>query len=290
MLNSADGARTFHWLSSAVGDRSELDRLSATMDAFYRDPATRVRYQSLADSDVARQPQTEYALCKAVLERKPGSVVEIGCGSGRLYRALVAAGFSAAYTGVEMSAELIAHNAERMPEATWVAGSVYDLALPSQSVDLVYSYFVLEHCVYPEKALQRMIDLLKPGGAAILVFPDFVEMGRFGSQALGLKGGGTKAALKRWELVNACVSLYDARVRLPRALRTASARCGPFPVNTRPRCVRDDNQLEPDCDAVYMSSRSEVATGATDRGLRVMFPAGITGHFLHNVLIELVRE
>ncbi|MEO2088769.1 MAG: class I SAM-dependent methyltransferase [Gemmataceae bacterium] len=281
--------RRFDWTSSTVGDLERVRQLDATMSAFYSRPDTRERYQAMLDSPECQQPQTEAALARAVVARTPQRVIEVGCGRGRMYQALRAAGFVGAYTGLEMSAEVIERNRQVYPDQTWEYGSVYAAPFADGAADAVFAFFVLEHCVYPELALTEMLRWVRPGGAVLLTFPDFVEMGMFGSQTIGLRVGNAKALLRRGRLLSACVGLYDSRVRLPAALRSAVARYGPFPVNLSPWCVRETGPLGPDMDAVYIASKSEVKSWAERRGLTVRFPEGVDNHYRVNALIELAK-
>src|SRR5262249_37338631 len=153
-------------VSSNHGD---LDDLNRKMISFYSAIASRERYQGMLDSEESMQPQTESALERAILAHGHGRVLEFGCGSGRLYERLRTAGFDGAYVGIEMSEAVIVRNRQRYDGATWMTGSVLDLELPDGSFDVVYSYFVLEHCVYPEQVLSRAMRLAKPTGVALLV-------------------------------------------------------------------------------------------------------------------------
>ena len=281
-------SRKLHWISSVNGDTAALAELDRVMADFYSQPKTRQRYQRMIDADASAQPVTESALRRAVLAKQPGRVLEIGCGSGRIYERLRDEGFTGAYTGLEMSAETIAQNARRFPDARWARGSVYE-GVKGEVFDAVFSYFVLEHCVYPARALESIGRMVAPGGSAFLVFPDFPEMGRFGSQALGFVEGNARHRLVRGDLLNALFNLYESRIRLPAALRAARARYGPFPVNLNPRCLDWDGEFEPDLDAVYIASRQEVQEWGTSRGFEIAYPAGTDDNFRHNVLIELRR-
>jgi SAM-dependent methyltransferase len=259
------------------------------MAAFYGGQARRACYQEMIDAEGNSQPLTEKALRAAVLMSNPSSVFEVGCGSGRLYRGLRADGFTGAFTGLDMSVELTSTNRAWHPEANWVTGSIYAAGVGAANFDVVFAYFVLEHCVYPGRALERMVQLLRPGGTAVLVFPDFVAMGRFASQALGFVDGRAGQVLRRGDVINAFVNLYDARARLPRALRRAVTEHGPFPVNLQPRCLAALDTFEPDADAVYIASKREVADWAETRRLRVKYPSGTQGHFRENALVALER-
>ena len=285
-MTSAGWERRFQWVSSTDGPSIPLDLLDRRLTEFYSRSTTRAAYQDLIDAPESSQPATELALTRAVVGRRPASVLEIGCGSGRLYRQLRAAGLDGSYVGLEMAANTIEANRVRHPEATWECGSVYGISF-SQQFDVVFAYFVLEHCVYPKTALDRLMTFVAAGGSLLLVFPDFVVAGRFASQALGRKRGLARDHLRRGAVVDALVTLYDSRIRLPRALKRAIQRCGPFPVNLNPRCFIEPAQIEPDVDAVYIASTDEVNAWATAQGCAVGFPAGREGHFSENALIEI---
>lgn len=279
--------RQFHWISSVSGEPVQLEGLERALGRYYREHQTREQYQHMLDGEQAAQPSTEAALRTAILSRKPRSILEVGCGSGRLYRTLRAAGYAGRYTGLEMSAEVIARNRIAHADATWIEGSILTTQWPDERFDVVFAYFVLEHVVYPSRVLERMAHLLQPGGAVILVFPDFVAMGRFASQTLGFVEGRAGELLKRGRPLSALFNLYESRIRLPRALRHATARPGDFPVNLTPRCLLAPEHVEPDVDAVYIASKEEVTAWALSHEMHVRFPAGTGGHFRENVLIEL---
>src|SRR5262249_36207896 len=158
-------------------------------------------------------------------------------GSGRIYKRLRCEGLAGRYTGVEMADYVIAENRARFPEATWIAGDGYELPVEHASQDCVFAYYVLEHCVYPERLLKAAVLALKPGGRLLLTFPDFPESRIFGSQAAGWDRSTAKEHLRRGRLLHAVVRLWDTQVRLPRALRHATMCVGPFPVNLLPQCL-----------------------------------------------------
>jgi len=262
------------------------------MAAFYSEERQRRAYQAMLDEQegVEAPPDSVRTLLPAyVAALGTADVLEIGCGNGRLYRQLRDLGFAGRYTGVDVSESLAASNRSRHPEARWEAGSVYDLPLPPASFDGCFSLYVLEHMVYPARALEGMVRSLRPGGRLYLAFPDFVEAGLFPAHPVGLSAGGTaRQKLLAGRPLDALVSLYDSRVRLPRLLAAAPERFGPFPVNTRPLCLEDPPLIAPDTDAVYLASKREVARWARERGCRVRFPAGIEGELRDQAFVEIV--
>jgi 2-polyprenyl-3-methyl-5-hydroxy-6-metoxy-1,4-benzoquinol methylase len=281
--------RQFHWVSSSdARNLALLHQLSEKMAHFYSMPATREAYQQMIALDTSAQPFTEHALTQAVLAVQGQTVLELGCGNGRLYRQLIDAGMVAAYTGVEVSEDVIAANKERYSLANWLCSSGYDTTLPPHTHDCVFAHYVLEHCAFPEKFLLNALRLVKPGGRVILTFPDMVEASLFGSQALGLDARSASNHLKHGRLLHALIRLWDTRVRLPRALKRAAQHIGPFPVNLCPLCLEPGISMTPDVDAIYVASRSEVENWAIRQGCGVRYPAGIEGILRVNVLVELI--
>lgn len=259
------------------------------MSRFYSEQATRQSYQEMLDAPASAQPAVEGALRRAVLRDPCETVLEVGCGSGRIYERLRCEGLRARYTGIEMADDVITDNRARFPEAQWFTGNGYALPVAPETQDCIFAYYVLEHCVYPERLLKSLMAALKPGGRLLLTFPDMPESRIFGSQALGWDGNTAKQHLRQGRLFHAVVRLWDTRIRLPGALRRATASVGPFPVNLLPQCLETGIEPEPDYDAVYLASRREVAMWAKAHGYRVSYPAGRDGQLRVNALIEIIK-
>src|SRR5262249_14135275 len=156
--------------------------------------------------------------------------------------------------------------------------------------DVCFSLYVLEHLVYPRRALAEMLRVLRPGGRLVLVFPDFVAGGILPSPQVGLSP--PRRAVEKLApgtLLPALVSLYDSRVRLPRLLRRAPARQGPFPVNARPLCLSDPALMGPDVDAIYIASKREVQEWAEGERLAVEYPDGTDGEMSFQAFMVLAR-
>jgi SAM-dependent methyltransferase len=283
------GSRTFQWASSVEPKmETQLSKLSAAMDEFYGNVATRVAYQGMIDSEAAAQPQTEHTVCEAILCVKPSSVLEIGCGSGRIYERLKQMGLNARYTGVEISREVIASNAILFPEADWLCGDGYKPPVGANSYDCVIAYYVLEHCVYPRSFLEAMLLLVKPGGSLFLVFPDMVAAGLFPSQALGWDDRSAGLHLREGRFFHAVIRTLDSRMRLPLALRRASRRPGRFLVNLQPRCLEPKASLRPDVDAVYLASAREVEEWVISKGCSVQ-RLTLDEAFRNNVCMQIMK-
>jgi len=97
---------------------------------------------------------------------------EFGCGFGGIglqFMRLLAQGST--YTGIDQSAKLIAKGREVWASTPWPAefheGSIYETPFSDYSFDAVMTHTVLMHVPYPEKVLQEMIRVTRPGGLLI---------------------------------------------------------------------------------------------------------------------------
>src|SRR5690606_5554081 len=71
----------------------------------------------------------------------------------------------------EYVADLIPKAKERNPGLKIIEESVYELTHKDNTFDVVFLLEVLEHLDYPDKALQEIHRILKPGGVLILGVP-----------------------------------------------------------------------------------------------------------------------
>jgi len=93
---------------------------------FYADDLAYVHHTGFAD--LARGAAPEIASLLTRRGHAGGHVVDLGCGSGLLVRALHDRGF--ATTGVDLSPAMIALARRESPRTTFVTGSLYDARLP----------------------------------------------------------------------------------------------------------------------------------------------------------------
>lgn len=95
-----------------------------------------------------------------------GDVFEAGCGTGLLLRE--AAQIARSAIGLDLSRGMLALARQRGLRV--VQGSLTDVPLPSESVDLVYSMKVLPHVPPIREALAELARLVRPGGRLLLEF------------------------------------------------------------------------------------------------------------------------
>jgi SAM-dependent methyltransferase len=259
-------SRRFDWISSVRGDAERLADLEKRMSEFYGRRELREAYQRFVDEREALDHPIERALAEYLKQFE--SLLEVGCGSGRLYRTLRRAGYSGRYAGIEVADYLIADCRRRHPEASFRQAGAY--AIPDGDHEACFSYGVLESLVYPQKALEEMARAVRK--SVVLLFPDFIESGHLGSQQTGLRPGRRK--LQQGRLLDALVTWYDRKLRLRPALRRAREELGPFVVNLAPVALEHPQMTMPDYDAVHIASKADIEEWASAKGFRVEYPLG----------------
>jgi SAM-dependent methyltransferase len=98
-------------------------------------------------------------------------VLEIGVGLGADHESFAAA--KAELYGIDLTERAIEHTRARLAHAglrsTLSVGDAEDLPFPDGHFDLVYSWGVLHHSPNPERALDEVWRVLRPGGSAKLM-------------------------------------------------------------------------------------------------------------------------
>ena len=100
-------------------------------------------------------------------------MLDLGCGTGELARALAAAGFGV--TGCDISAEMLRQAAGTPGRcAGWVRLEPHWRALPfaSAAFDAVVAASVLEYVAEPATVLAECARVLRPGGVLLGTVPD----------------------------------------------------------------------------------------------------------------------
>lgn len=288
-------ARKYNWLSSIQPDtKLQLDSLQSAMVAFYSKPKFREGYNRLlAEKDILSRPNgAEKAFLEWLAPQKVNNILEVGCGLGYMWDRISQVQGSINYTGIEVSEQIIESNAVKWPEAHWHAKSVYNISELNNQFDLVFSMYVLEHLVYPEKALDAMLQAMRPHGKLLLVFPDFQAKGSFPSQKLGI--GLERTAfqkIKKGKLLDGIISFLESRIFLPARLKKLQKHPGQFMINITPVCLDHAmNDLWPDADAVFVAGKMEVEKWASTRQLTVSYPFGKSGFFKFHAFMVLEKE
>lgn len=110
--------------------------------------------------------------------RRPGRLLDVGCGNGRLLYLAKRAGWQVA--GLELSPAMAAYVAGRLDVPVRTADFLAAEPGPGEagSYDVVSLQHVLERLPYPLLAMERISALLKPGGYLLVETPNVEGLGK----------------------------------------------------------------------------------------------------------------
>ncbi len=105
----------------------------------------------------------------------PGTILDVGCGDGRLLRRAKHLFPSAKLVGVDPLERSLRAARLLLPSCTFYPGRVEALPLPDDSVDVVVSTFSFHHWEDPAKGIGEIARVLHPGGRLLVadVWPPF---------------------------------------------------------------------------------------------------------------------
>jgi SAM-dependent methyltransferase len=124
-------------------------------------------FAAVADAYERSRPGYPAEAVRWLTGEAPLDVVDLGAGTGKLTRALVAMGHRV--TAVEPLPEMLAHVHAAAPEATVVMGGAESMPLPAGSADVItvaQAFHWFDH----GPALREIARVLRPGGRIALVW------------------------------------------------------------------------------------------------------------------------
>lgn len=136
----------------------------STQRAFWNEWNARHRVPDELPGDVKRRG---FATLQALADLSLSSpdILEIGCATGWLCRELSALG---SVTGIDLADDVIRQAEVLVPEARFVAGDFLTLDLGQAAYDVVVSLETIAHVEDKGRFLDRVAELLRPGGHLIL--------------------------------------------------------------------------------------------------------------------------
>ncbi len=128
------------------------------------------RLETFITNEIMTEHLHRYAMALQMSEGK--NVLDIACGEG--YGANLLASSSGVVTAVDADPLTISRAKEkyRSPNIQFMTGSVLDIPVPDNSVDLVTCFETLEHLEEHEKMMQELKRVLKPDGLILISTPD----------------------------------------------------------------------------------------------------------------------
>ena len=124
-------------------------------------------FAEVADAYERARPGYPDDAVRWLVGERPCDVVDLGAGTGKLTRTLVALGHRV--TAVEPLPEMLAHLRSAVPEAAPFEGTAESIPLPDGSVDVVACAQAFHWFDHPE-ALPEIARVLRPGGHLALVW------------------------------------------------------------------------------------------------------------------------
>ncbi|MEE8585462.1 MAG: class I SAM-dependent methyltransferase [Acidobacteriota bacterium] len=103
-----------------------------------------------------------------------GRILDVGCGDGKFLWGMDASRWER--VGVERAAEIVSLVSRHFPGVQWISGDIYSGRLPEGSFDAVTFWHVLEHLPRPRRVLQRVAELLRPGGWVVIALPNLESL------------------------------------------------------------------------------------------------------------------
>jgi ubiquinone/menaquinone biosynthesis C-methylase UbiE len=146
------------------GDIERFDRWAPTYD---RSIAQRFFFVPIHRRILARLGEAESG-------EPPSSVVDVGCGTGRLLRAVSLRWPEASLCGVDPAEKMVSEAVRLNPATRFELGTAEALPLEDASADIVTSSLSFHHWADQEKGILEIFRVLRPGGIFCLadhVFP-----------------------------------------------------------------------------------------------------------------------
>jgi ubiquinone/menaquinone biosynthesis C-methylase UbiE len=123
--------------------------------------------------------QATLALAASVIHQ-PASVLDVGCGTGKLLRRANSLWPEAQLFGVDAADGMVEVAKRLTPNATFYTGMAEALPLPDISIDLALSTISFHHWQNQAAGVREVARVLRPGGYFILVdfsFPGWLVRG-----------------------------------------------------------------------------------------------------------------
>ncbi|MCL5947197.1 MAG: methyltransferase domain-containing protein [Chloroflexi bacterium] len=102
-------------------------------------------------------------------ESTPGTVLDVGCGTGRLLRAIQRRWPAASFLGIDPTVGMIAVAQRLAPDMTLCVAAAERIPLEAESVDVVVSTMSFHHWTDKSVALNEIARVLRPGSRLFLV-------------------------------------------------------------------------------------------------------------------------
>jgi ubiquinone/menaquinone biosynthesis C-methylase UbiE len=100
--------------------------------------------------------------------KSPISILDVGCGTGRLLRTASRKWPSEKLFGVDLSENMITQAKHLAPNISFQIAPAEAIPIPDQTIDLALSSISFHHWKDPQKGLSEILRTLRPGGCFCL--------------------------------------------------------------------------------------------------------------------------
>jgi ubiquinone/menaquinone biosynthesis C-methylase UbiE len=111
-----------------------------------------------------------FVFLKKIAE-KSKKILDVGCGEGTHLASFVP--HKNQGVGIDVNQYAITLAKKQFPQYQFINFNGQKISTQNNYFDLVYSTFVLEHTLFPEKIINEMIRVLKLNGTLVLICPNF---------------------------------------------------------------------------------------------------------------------
>jgi ubiquinone/menaquinone biosynthesis C-methylase UbiE len=118
------------------------------------------------------------------LSDAPSSILDVGCGTGRLLKAASIRWPKAQIFGVDPAEQMIVQAKQLIPVATFKVSEAESIPFPDQTMDLVFSSLSFHHWIDQEKGVGEIARVLRPKGVFCLADHTMLLMNWFKEKAL----------------------------------------------------------------------------------------------------------
>lgn len=118
------------------------------------------------DRDHGHHPEHDSAVIESLNyfdHQKISSVLDLGCGTGRVLGIVSERLPDCKLTGVDPSESLMEVAKQKLPDADFVVGAGESLSFPDNSFDVVFATGIMHHVDNPEKVIREMYRISRYG-------------------------------------------------------------------------------------------------------------------------------
>ncbi len=114
---------------------------------------------------------------KSIPINEDSAILDVGCGPGVISSAIAKFASKGTVVGIDKNSLMIKEckenkEYEAIKNLSFREGDIYNLDIPENSVDVIYSRFLFQHLSNPIQALNQLKKVLKPGGKVCIIDVD----------------------------------------------------------------------------------------------------------------------